>query len=99
MLWLKSFVEGDVSRYSVIFFALFFCASKKWRLLAQVSRGHQVMTSRSAAQDESSKCFPQFCLVAAFFSPHKMAEKNHQFYYYLDTTALKVEEERELDEG
>ena len=31
------YFKGAVSRYSVIFCA-FFCASKKWRLLAQVSR-------------------------------------------------------------
>ena len=86
---------GPASRYSVIFCA-FFCATKEWRLLEQVSRTSDHDSSVSHANDftaqaESRKCrfpraihygFPRPCLVAAIISPHKMAAKNHQLSWH-----------------
>ena len=85
-----------MSRYWVIFCA-FFCASKKLRLLAQVSRTSDHVRSVShaksfTAQAESSKCrFSRSyvnlpCLVAAIIFPHtKWLSKITD---YRDTAAL-----------
>ena len=74
----STLIKGAVSRYTVIFCAFFvlFCASKQWRLLAQMSRtsDHDSSVSRAnnfTAQAESSKYhFPRPCLVAAIIFPH-----------------------------
>ena len=79
------------------FFALF-CASKKWWLLAQVSSSSSVkiMTARSAAQTTSPPKLSRANVIflqrmsfsAAFpcgryyFSPHKMADKNHRLSWH-----------------
>ena len=91
ILRLNSPFKGAVSRYSVIFGA-FFCVSKKWRLLPQVSRTSDYDRSVSrvnnfTAQAKSSKFFfsPEHLSFPValpccrhFFSPHKMAAKSHR---------------------
>ena len=73
----------------------FFCASKKWRLLAQVSRtsDHISLVSRAnsfTAQlgRENVVFLQKMSFSAAFpcgrhyFSPHKMAAKNHRLLWH-----------------
>ena len=86
---LPKIVKGAVPRNSVIFFALF-CASKIWRLLAQVSRTSDHISSVSRANSftaqlsrENVVFLQKMSFSAAFpcgrhhFSPHIMAAKNH----------------------
>ena len=83
------------------YFALF-CASKKWRLLAQVSRtsDHDSSVSRAksfTAQDESSKnrFLEKMWFSAAYpcgrhyFSPHRMAAKNHRLSWRISFVQKK----------
>ena len=70
------------------FFALFFCSSKQWRLLAQTSRTSDHDT-RSAAQTTSPPklsrgnfVFRSLALWPPLFSPHKMAAKNHRLSWH-----------------
>ena len=81
---------GAVSRYSVIFLAFF--ARVKNGDCSRKCRGHQTMTARSAARRASPPKSSRASVVflerisfsAAFpcgrhyFSPHKMAAKNHR---------------------
>ena len=68
LTWVKCSFKGAVSRNSVIFLR-FFCASKKWWLLAQVSwtsdQNSSVSRANSfTAQAESRKCrFPSESVV------------------------------------
>ena len=83
------------------FFALFFCASKKWWLFAQMSRTSYHDSSVSPREQLRRPSWveqmPFSSMFSAalpcrrhYFSPHKMASKNHQLYR--DTAALKKKE-------
>ena len=75
--------------HDIQWFLRFFCASKQWRLLAQMSRtsDHDSSVSRAnnfTAQAESSKYrFPRPCPVAAIIFPHtKWLPKNHRLSWH-----------------
>ena len=66
------------------FFALF-CVSKKWLLLAQVSRTSARSAARTASLPKLSRAsvvFRGFAQWQPLFSPHKMAAKNHRLPFH-----------------
>ena len=107
-------LKGAVSRYSVIFCA-FFCARKNGDC-SRKCRGHQTMTARSAARTaspaklsrENVVFLEQVSFSASlpcgrhYFSPHKMAAKNHRlswhcrfnFFVYCDRQKRFLQNER-----
>ena len=79
--------SGSVTIFSE-FLRFFFCASKKWLLIAQVSRISARSAARTASPPQLSRAnvvfLEQLSFSAAlpcgrhYFSPHKMAAKNHR---------------------
>ena len=70
----------------------FFCSSKKWRLLTQVSRISDSQSQAAASPPQLSRenvvFFEQLSFSEAlpcgrhYFSPHKMAAKNHRLSWH-----------------
>ena len=90
------------------FFCAFFCARKKWR--QRKCRGYQTMTARSAARTasppkmsrENVVFLEQLSFSAAlpcgrhYFSPHKMAAKNHWLSWHCRFKILQCRQEDTL---
>ena len=96
LVWSCSFqLKGAVSRYSVIF--ALFCASKKWPLLAKVSRTSARSAARTASPPQLSRAnvvflkqlsFSAALPVVAIIFPH--TEWLSKITDYRDTAALRA---------
>ena len=85
--------------HDIQWFIALFCASKKWLLLAQVSRTSPRFAARTVSPSRQSRAtvvfLEQLSFSAAlpcgrhYFSPHKMAAKNPWLSWHCITIGLK----------